>query len=78
VKNKIVVFIYTVLTWAILSVSLWLTVSMLNLTSTNQFTGKMKSFELELVNSFRGMAVITISILIILSFIKKIKKNEKN
>lgn len=70
-KKKLYLFISTMLIWAVSSISCWLTVNLFNLTSTNQFTGKMKSFELELFNSFKANFVIIFSVFIIF-YIKNI------
>lgn len=77
-KNKFITTFCTLLVWGLSSISLWLTVKFLDLTSTNQFTGKMKSFELELINSFKAMFIVMVSIMIVLKMVKTTKKYINN
>lgn len=73
-KNKFIKTAYLAIVWAVTSVSLWLTVKFLDLTSTNQFTGKMKSFELDIINSFKGMAVIMFTAVVINKIFQYMKR----
>lgn len=77
-KNKFITTFCILLVWGLSSISLWLTVKFLDLTSTNQFTGKMKSFELELINSFKAMFIVILSIMIVLKMVKITKKYINN
>lgn len=56
---------------------IWLTVKGFNLTSYNQFTGRMKSFELAYSDSLKGTAVVMLMAAVNLVIRKKAGFEEK-